>query len=267
MSKADALVITAGAGMGVDSGLPDFRGDKGFWKAYPPFRGRTFEEISNPIGFESDPQQAWGFFGHRFNLYRATVPHRGFRVLLGWAQACTAGYFIFTSNIVVVDVDRSKIKNRLSALDPPTHSGLLHPVLHQVTAGALHHAAADRIAGSQVLVVLHVFTPLGEIVQVLLDFLLAEWTGPPLIRPFIGSFADQPPWSMRHHHAVVTSPSCRLGPMSWGSGWRSSLPPSVTANSLNGLTVGPRFELNPTTALGLPAFIARAQPSQDGFSG
>ena len=28
--------ITAGAGMGVDSGLPDFRGPEGFWRAYPP---------------------------------------------------------------------------------------------------------------------------------------------------------------------------------------------------------------------------------------
>jgi NAD-dependent SIR2 family protein deacetylase len=32
---ADAIFITAGAGMGVDSGLPDFRGDQGFWKAFP----------------------------------------------------------------------------------------------------------------------------------------------------------------------------------------------------------------------------------------
>jgi hypothetical protein len=28
---ADALLIGAGAGMGVDSGLPDFRGPEGFW--------------------------------------------------------------------------------------------------------------------------------------------------------------------------------------------------------------------------------------------
>jgi NAD-dependent SIR2 family protein deacetylase len=34
--NADALVIAAGAGMGVDSGLPDFRGNEGFWKAYWP---------------------------------------------------------------------------------------------------------------------------------------------------------------------------------------------------------------------------------------
>ena len=30
---ADALLIGAGAGMGVDSGLADFRGPEGFWKA------------------------------------------------------------------------------------------------------------------------------------------------------------------------------------------------------------------------------------------
>ena len=32
---ADALLVTAGAGMGVDSGLPDFRGTQEFWRAYP----------------------------------------------------------------------------------------------------------------------------------------------------------------------------------------------------------------------------------------
>jgi len=30
---ADAILIGAGAGMGVDSGLPDFRGPEGFWRA------------------------------------------------------------------------------------------------------------------------------------------------------------------------------------------------------------------------------------------
>ncbi|WP_317889331.1 hypothetical protein [Undibacterium oligocarboniphilum] len=33
--QADTLVIAAGADMGVDSGLPDFRGDPGFWTHYP----------------------------------------------------------------------------------------------------------------------------------------------------------------------------------------------------------------------------------------
>ena len=37
VAQAEALLIGAGAGMGVDSGLPDFRGDRGFWRAYPPY--------------------------------------------------------------------------------------------------------------------------------------------------------------------------------------------------------------------------------------
>ena len=36
VNEAEAVLITAGAGIGVDSGLPDFRGNEGFWKAYPP---------------------------------------------------------------------------------------------------------------------------------------------------------------------------------------------------------------------------------------
>ena len=35
INEAQAILITAGAGMGVDSGLPDFRGNEGFWNAYP----------------------------------------------------------------------------------------------------------------------------------------------------------------------------------------------------------------------------------------
>jgi NAD-dependent SIR2 family protein deacetylase len=97
--SADALLIGAGAGMGVDSGLPDFRGPEGFWQAYPPFHGRRFAEISNPVWFRRDPEQAWGFFGHRLNLYRATPPHDGFEIVRRWAESKPCGYFVFTSNV------------------------------------------------------------------------------------------------------------------------------------------------------------------------
>src|SRR5262245_53491765 len=96
---AEALLIGAGAGMGVDSGLPDFRGPEGFWKAYPPFRGRQFAEMSNPHWFRADPKLAWGFFGHRLNLYRAAVPHAGFQILRHWGEARPLGSFVFTSNV------------------------------------------------------------------------------------------------------------------------------------------------------------------------
>jgi len=99
--EADALLITAGAGMGVDSGLPDFRGPSGFWQAYPAFDrlGLKFEDIANPAVFRSDAPLAWGFYAHRLHMYRSAYPHRGYGLLLQWAAKKPAGYFVFTSNV------------------------------------------------------------------------------------------------------------------------------------------------------------------------
>ncbi|MDA8429583.1 MAG: NAD-dependent deacetylase [Geobacteraceae bacterium] len=101
IDKAEAFVITAGAGMGVDSGLPDFRGDHGFWQAYPPYArlGLSFVECANPQHFERDPAFGWGFYGHRTNLYRSTVPHEGFHIIRRWIERNQAEYFVVTSNV------------------------------------------------------------------------------------------------------------------------------------------------------------------------
>lgn len=98
---ARALLISAGAGMGVDSGLPDFRGDQGFWKAYPVYQhlGLDFAAMANPRWFQKDPAFAWGFYGHRLNLYRGTAPHAGFAVLRALAARAPQGAFVFTSNV------------------------------------------------------------------------------------------------------------------------------------------------------------------------
>jgi len=101
VASADALLIGAGAGMGVDSGLPDFRGNEGFWNAYPPYArlALSFSQLANPRWFADDPSLAWGFYGHRMNLYRATQPHEGFRILLSWAERMAGGTFVYTSNV------------------------------------------------------------------------------------------------------------------------------------------------------------------------
>ncbi len=98
---AGALVITAGAGMGVDSGLPDFRGDKGFWRSYPMYEhlGISFVEAANPDHFQRDPGFGWGFYGHRTNLYRSTVPHAGFALLRSWIERFRLDHFVITSNV------------------------------------------------------------------------------------------------------------------------------------------------------------------------
>ena len=93
------VVIAAGAGMGVDSGLPDFRGPEGFWRAYPPYKdqGLEFTDLANPRWFQTDPELAWGFYGHRLDLYRTTMPHEGFARLLELAGGKALA--VFTSNV------------------------------------------------------------------------------------------------------------------------------------------------------------------------
>ena len=101
LAGAEALLICAGAGMGVDSGLPDFRGDEGFWRAYPPYQrlGLRFVELADPVHFDRDPELAWGFYGHRLDLYRAATPHDGFALLRRWGSALSGGARVFTSNV------------------------------------------------------------------------------------------------------------------------------------------------------------------------
>lgn len=100
LEKADVLIITAGAGMGVDSGLPDFRGNEGFWKAYPALKSKKidFEAIANPKQFTKHPGLAWAFYGHRFDLYKKTIPHNGYLALKALAEK-KDDYFVVTSNV------------------------------------------------------------------------------------------------------------------------------------------------------------------------
>ena len=99
IKDADAVLITAGAGMGVDSGLPDFRGNEGLWSAYPPIKrlGLDFKQMESSSLFRTNPQLAWGFYGHRINLYRENQPNKSFEILKKLVK--NKEYFIFTSNV------------------------------------------------------------------------------------------------------------------------------------------------------------------------
>lgn len=99
--SADALLVAAGAGMGVDSGLPDFRGKDAFWRAYPALARAQidFRTMASPGAFRRNPERAWGFYGHRLQLYRDTQPHDGFEVLRRWGEAKPGGAFVYTGNV------------------------------------------------------------------------------------------------------------------------------------------------------------------------
>ncbi len=55
--------------------------------------------MASPDRFADAPEIGWGFYGHRLELYRETVPHGGFGQLLRFAQSRSRGFFVFTSNV------------------------------------------------------------------------------------------------------------------------------------------------------------------------
>lgn len=98
---ADALLIAAGAGLGVESGLPDFRGPQGFWRHYPALAavGLNLREVATPAALLRQPEEVWGFYGHRLRQYRDTRPNPGFAHMRRWGTAKPHGWAVFTSNI------------------------------------------------------------------------------------------------------------------------------------------------------------------------
>jgi NAD-dependent SIR2 family protein deacetylase len=101
IGRADGLLITAGAGMGVDSGLPDFRGPQGFWNQYPALAEAKldYSEIAARPELHNNPVRAWGFWGHSLKLYRETAPNEGFGILRRWGEKLEKGCFVMTSNV------------------------------------------------------------------------------------------------------------------------------------------------------------------------
>ncbi|HEU4534511.1 MAG TPA: Sir2 family NAD-dependent protein deacetylase [Polyangiaceae bacterium] len=101
LRAATAIVFASGAGMGVDSGLPDYRGTEGFYRAYPPYAkaGLSYTSIATPKWFTLDPTLIWGYLGHRIDLYRSTAPHEGYAIVRRWCERAPGGHFTVTSNI------------------------------------------------------------------------------------------------------------------------------------------------------------------------
>jgi len=101
IKQADGILIGAGVGINIDSGVPDFRSNNGFWKTYPSLEkeGIDFFEIANPKTLARVPRLAWGFYRQRQKLYRDTVPHAGFSILQELTAHTPHGAFVFTSNV------------------------------------------------------------------------------------------------------------------------------------------------------------------------
>lgn len=91
--QADGITILAGAGMGVDAGIPDFRGSSGIWTEDKT----TFMKFALAEAFEEHPVDAWNFYINRYINYSKVAPHKGYYDLLELSKK--KDVFVVTSNV------------------------------------------------------------------------------------------------------------------------------------------------------------------------
>jgi NAD-dependent SIR2 family protein deacetylase len=101
IKDCDALILTSGAGMSVDSGLPDFSSDRGIInKIIGNNPNLEYRNIINPIYFDENPEKFWYIYGDRYMQYKKATPHKGYALLKEICEKQKQGnYFIQTSNV------------------------------------------------------------------------------------------------------------------------------------------------------------------------
>eukprot|EP00702_Spironucleus_salmonicida_P001516 EST42807.1 Sir2 family protein [Spironucleus salmonicida] len=95
--KADFVLIGAGAGFSVDSGLKTFRDI-----AKIPFyqqQGLTYDDLCDPLWLKRNYLIFYGFWGTCYNAYQTHKPHAGYQNLISFLQSNSKDFFIYTSNI------------------------------------------------------------------------------------------------------------------------------------------------------------------------
>jgi len=101
ISEADAVLIIAGAGMSVDSGIPTYRCSGGLWEKSIKLGDTTYryDEISSLDMWENFPELAWGFKARFMKTVTDHEPHEGYNTLLRFCRRLNNNYFVCTSNI------------------------------------------------------------------------------------------------------------------------------------------------------------------------
>ena len=98
LKRADAIFLTSGAGMSVDSGLPDYRSNLGII-AELHGKGYNYDEMCNPQMFIENIEFAWGWYADHMKQFMSKEPHEGYHMIKKYIDKRKLDYFIFTSNV------------------------------------------------------------------------------------------------------------------------------------------------------------------------
>lgn len=90
---ARRVVVTTGAGMSKESGIPTFRdAPNALWSNYNP------EDLATRAGFRRDPALVWRWYAERRAMIATAKPHQGHIALARWETQFDA-FVILTQNI------------------------------------------------------------------------------------------------------------------------------------------------------------------------
>ena len=97
--SAESVLFLFGAGMSVDSGIPDYRSSGGWYEMDGPFSriGRAGNEVLAVL--RQQPKLAWGMWGFRQNLCSQVSPHTGYLTLARESTQKPSRCFVLTTNI------------------------------------------------------------------------------------------------------------------------------------------------------------------------
>jgi len=75
LERRRPCVVLTGAGIGTESGIPDFRSAEGIWAQYDP------AEVAHIDALRRDPARVWNFYALRLDVLSRAEPNDGHRAL------------------------------------------------------------------------------------------------------------------------------------------------------------------------------------------
>ncbi|MFP4321728.1 MAG: SIR2 family NAD-dependent protein deacylase [Anaerolineales bacterium] len=93
LANARYVVVSTGAGVSRESGVPTFRDAlEGLWAQYDP------TELATPQAFAADPAKVWDFYAYRRDLVRKTQPNPAHEALAALETLVTR-FLLVTQNV------------------------------------------------------------------------------------------------------------------------------------------------------------------------
>jgi len=93
LADSRSVVVSTGAGMSKESGIPTFRdAPSALWANYDP------QKLATPEGFRADPPLVWRWYAERREMIGQTKPHAGHRAIADM-EALFDDFIVLTQNI------------------------------------------------------------------------------------------------------------------------------------------------------------------------